>query len=364
MQAENRPFFRRWTACLICALPVGSIAPRLTPTVSNIGRFEPFQSFGIPRTGAYGMDTFQISGYTFLALANFFGNESVVYKWNGSAFALHQPLPSHAGHAFKHFEMPLERGSSRTSHFLALANYRTGFKPGDPQGWPQGPWFWPPKQTNSTIFRFDESTQRFVRFQSLETSFANAWTAFLIRGQTYLAVANSHSLAAAGKMNSTVYRYDGVAQQFVAVQAITTYTGLDVESFTIRNQTYLAFANTESKAAGFLVKSAIYRWSDAEAKFVLLQLLPTSAATGITFFAVPDAAEPFLAVANRYGKTGHRENSMIFQWHPELDLFRLLQSIPTKGMPFCHVLDLPAYLLRLSALLLLLQLQLRLTSPR
>ena len=62
------------------------------------------------------------------------GNRSTIHRWDGQKLALWQTVPSHAGHAWRSFEMD-------GAHFLALANYRVGFAVGDPNGWPQGPWF-------------------------------------------------------------------------------------------------------------------------------------------------------------------------------------------------------------------------------
>ena len=180
--------------------------------------------------------------------------------------------------------------------------------------------------TISTIWRFNGTA--FVEFQAVETAGANAWCAFEIDGQHFLAVANSHDglLNASSPVNSTVLRYDG--RRFVTHQQIPTYMGLDIESFRIDNETYLAIANTESKAEGFSVKSPVLKWSREQARFMPFQLLTTSAATGVTHFAIGDT--DFLAVANRYGRTGHRERSPIFRWRPGKG-FELFQTVQTKG---------------------------------
>eukprot|EP01049_Picozoa_sp_SAG25_P003195 SAG25_NODE_181_length_12544_cov_32.416472_2_plen_1608_part_00 len=296
--------------------------------LSSTGKFVPLQLFGVPRTGGYGLESFNIGDSHYLALANFFGNDSVIYTWNGTRFVHFQTLPSHAGHAFRHFQV-------NGDDYLALANYRTGFAPGDPNGWPAGAWFVPPRQTNSSLWKWSSSEGQFVEFQSLETSFANAWTAFSIGGRSYIAVANSHSRnGSTGKTNSTVYEYSSASGRgraaFEPVQSIVTYSALDVESFQIDGDTFLAFANSQSASEGFLVNSSIYKWSDTQARFVLWQLLATSAATGITFFTV-SADHQLLAIANRYGKTGHRENSVIFRWQKQQQRFEVFQSIPTQG---------------------------------
>jgi hypothetical protein len=300
--------------------------------MASPGRFVALQSFGTPRTGGYGLEAFAIAGHSFLALAEFFGNQSTIYRWNGTGFAPHQIIPSHAGHAFRHFTIDGQ-------DFLALANYRTGFSSKDPQGWPRGPWFFPLKQTNSTIWRYNASTQQFDEFQSLATSFANAWSAFSIRGRSYIAVANADSLTAVdnndkytGGTNSTVYQYDHSAAKFEVVQQISTRSALDIESFDIGNQTYLAVANTESKEAGFLVQSPVFRWSEQQQRFECIQLLNTTGATGVTFFNIPGPrGGEFLAVANRWGKTGHRENSVIYSWDKQHGQFATFQVMPTKG---------------------------------
>jgi hypothetical protein len=299
---------------------------------SPAGRFVALQSFGTPRTGGYGLDAFAIDGHSYLALAEFFGNQSTIYRWNGTGFAPHQTIPSHAGHSFRHFTIGGQ-------NFLALANYRTGFSPKDPQGWPRGPWFFPLKQTNSTIWKYNASTQQFDEFQSLATSFANAWSAFSIHGRSYIAVANADSLSAVdnqdkytGETNSTIYQYDHSAAEFQVVQQISTRAALDIESFVIGNQTYLAVANTESKEAGFLVQSPVFRWSEQQQRFERIQLLNTTGATGVTFFSVPGPrGGDFLAVANRWGKTGHREHSVIYSWDQQQGQFVTFQVVPTKG---------------------------------
>ena len=180
--------------------------------------------------------------------------------------------------------------------------------------------------TISTIWRFNGTA--FVEFQAVETAGANAWCAFEIDGQHFLAVANSHDglLNASSPVNSTVLRYDG--RRFVTHQQIPTYMGLDIESFRIDDETYLAIANTESKAEGFSVKSPVLKWSREQARFMPFQLLTTSAATGVTHFAI--GGTDFLAVANRYGRTGHRERSPIFRWRQGKG-FELFQTIQTKG---------------------------------
>ena len=71
--------------------------------------------------------SFNITGHTFLAFANFYSgskhnSDSFIYKWNGNTFVLFQSIPGRGGIAWFPFVI-----SGRT--YLGLANHN-----GDGQG--------------------------------------------------------------------------------------------------------------------------------------------------------------------------------------------------------------------------------------
>ena len=276
-----------------------------------------------------------MDGVAHIALASFFGNHSFIYRFDAGKgrYELSQRVESHAGHAWRHFAIAGET-------YLALANYRTGFPMDDPiYSWPKGSWFSPTvTRTNSTILRHNGS--QFTEVQSIPTCGANAWTAFEVGGVMHLAVANAHNCTATaghydGTANSTVFAFSSSAGRFEAVQQLTTHAALDIEAFVIDDVTYLAVANAQLGAA-FDVPSTVYRYSPEERKFIEHQQLATTAATGIEHFVLPGGTH-FLAVANRYGPAGHRENSTLFRWQPSSDpragnyAFVPFQNLATKG---------------------------------
>jgi hypothetical protein len=132
--------------------------------------FVPFQT--VPTDGAIALESFSISGQSFLALvsretaSNVFALNSQILRWNGTSFAPFQFIRTQGATDVQFFSL---NGQS----FLALASYQdspTSFS------------------INSEILRFDGS--RFVPFASVPTQGGSEWEFFSMGGQSYLAVAN------------------------------------------------------------------------------------------------------------------------------------------------------------------------------
>jgi len=180
---------------------------------------------------------------------------------------------------------------------------------------------------NSTIYRWDGTAGDFVLLQTIATSGAMDWESFTINGEQYLAVANNYD-GTSYNQNSEIYRWDSTAGNFVLLQSIATQGARDWESFTVNGVQYLAVANNTDGSSGN-INSVIYRWDSTAGDFVLLQTIATSGAMDWESFTIN--GEQYLAVANNYDGTSYNQNSEIYRWDSTAGNFVLLQSIATQG---------------------------------
>lgn len=134
----------------------------------TISKFEEIQS--ILTSAAWDWESFIIDGETYLAVANSSNNssgnvDSIIYKWNGTAFHDIQTIPTNGAHDWESFTI----GSDT---FLAVASYSN-----------DSTW-----NINSKIYIWDGTS--FIESQAIPTNGAIDWESFVIDGTTYLAVAN------------------------------------------------------------------------------------------------------------------------------------------------------------------------------
>lgn len=167
---------------------------------------------------------------------------------------------------------------------------------------------------HSYLYRFNESavesesSELLVKELTIATDQAQAWESFVVRDETYLAVANI------GTSASRLYRFaDWVARMYrncdefgpdpecyydvvsttESVQDISITHSFDWESFVVRNVTYLALASRSGDI------SRLYRFDDELAMLVRVQDIATNFAHDWESFVVSNVT--YLAVANRFG---------------------------------------------------------------
>ena len=151
------------------------------------GQFVKLQS--LQTYGARGVNSVNINGHTFLAIANYYNGskyniDSFIYKWDGNRFVLFQSIPTHGAIAWHPFVI-----CGQT--FLGVANYR-----GDSQNY----------NTQSVVYQ--ASGAQFTKYQKIPTDGAHDMTTFEYKGNTYLAVANYYNLTRKKyNINSTLYKW-------------------------------------------------------------------------------------------------------------------------------------------------------------
>ena len=265
-------------------------------------------------------------------------------------FEKYQDLPTKGAHAIEQFNID-------GSLFLGFANYYD-----DNNGY----------NTESYIYKLDDSTGKFARYQTIDTKGGRDMEYFTIADKHYLAVANLRNKTT-NRLNSLIYQWNGyqynVVQniptlgatsfnffkilsdlvlvvtnsyddttnsvdsviykwgynQFNRLQEIRTEGATASTTFAIKTETFLVFANSRSDNQGFSVQSSVYKWSGDS--FVKLQSLQTYRAFDVKSFSVN--CETFLAFANRRNGNSYDIDSFIYKWNGSR--FVLFQSIPTHS---------------------------------
>ena len=168
------------------------------------------------------------------------------------------------------------------------------------------------------------SSHRFEKYQDLPTIGAAAVEQFNIDGSLFLAFPSYRSDIHKWQTESFIYKLNESTAKFSLYQAIETSRGNDFEHFSIAGKHYLAFANHRNGAT-YQVDSVIYQWTGTQ--FVVYQNIRTNGATSFHFFNI--LKEMFLAVTNYFDGTTHNINSTIYKWKNHQ--FEKFQEIPTEG---------------------------------
>ena len=271
---------------------------------SSLHRFQKYQE--LPTRGAHDVEQFSISGTLFLAFSNSYGDtegyntDSFIYKLNDSTgkFFLYQTIVTTGAHDTEYFTIADE-------HYLAVANRRNGST----------------YQLNSVIHRWNG--QDFVTLQNIPTNSATSFNFFEILQEVFLTVTNALAKSA------VIYKWKD--NQFEKFQEIGTEgTGHGSTAFVINNETFIAFANYDNSRQGHAVHSTVFKWSGNS--FVKRQSLQTYGALDVKSFNIN--ADTFLAFANNYDGINYNIDSFIYKW--DGSKFVLFQSIPTRGAIAWH----------------------------
>ena len=215
-------------------------------------------------------------------------------------FEKYQDLPTEGAHA-------VEKFSIDGSLFLGFASYYYGNN-----GY----------NTDSYIYKLDDSTGRFDLYQTIETIGGRDMEYFTIADKHYLAVANRRDKTT-HRLNSAIYQWDGT--HFIVLQNIPTLAATSFNFFKILSDLFLVVTNNYNDTT-YSLNSVIYKWG--ENQFNKFQEIRTEAAGASTMFAIK--TETFLVFANRYSKNqGYSVQSSVYKWSG--DRFVKLQSLQTYG---------------------------------
>ena len=163
----------------------------------------------------------------------------------------------------------------------------------------------------------------FTKYQDLPTKGSGAVEPFSIDRSLFLGFTNAYDDINGYNTDSYIYKLDDSTGMFYRYQTIDTKGGHDMEYFTIADKHYLAVANYRSKTT-YRLNSAIYQWNGTH--FIVLQNIPTLGATSFNSFKI--LSDLFLVVTNSYNDTTHSLNSVIYKWGE--NKFNKFQGIRTE----------------------------------
>ena len=180
---------------------------------------------------------------------------------------------------------------------------------------------------NSYIYQWNSATSDFDVLQGIATEGARNFESFVIDGETYLAVANYRN-DSSYNIDSKIYQWNTTTNQFDEVQAIATSGAADFESFVIDGETYLAVANYYNGSTRNR-DSKIYQWNSTTSQFDEIQAIATNGAFDFESFVID--GQFYLAVANYYSDSTNILDSKIYKWNSSINQFEEEQSIATVG---------------------------------
>lgn len=276
---------------------------------STSGRFEVMQE--LDTNSAMDWEAFTLDGVSYLAVANYkVGNtrnvKSRIYRYSviSDQFEVEQQIDTNGARDWEAFV-------SNGTTYLVVANESNDTS----------------YNIMSRIYRYSETSGNFTVVQEVDTTGAFDWEAFTLDGNTYLALANYYD-GSTYNLQSHIYRYSPISDQFEMVQAIDTHGAVDCEALTIDGDAYLVFANSDDDLTSNIM-SRIYRQSPVSDTFELLQEVDTSGAYGWEAFTVNGAT--YLAVANYHSDGVYNIKSRIFRYSATSDRFDEVVAIDTNG---------------------------------
>jgi EPTP domain len=271
--------------------------------------FEKFQR--IPTKGAFDWEFFEINGEAYLAVANSMDEttkshitNSVIYKWMKETDCLDcfietnecveeiQEIETTGAVDWESFEID---GVT----YLAVANFQDSNE-----------------NIPSEIFKWDEENNIFISWQVLETNGAYDFESFSIDGDVYLAVANDYDFVArTHNIDSIIYKWDKISDQFIYYQGILTKGARDWKYFEVNGKHFLVVANhgeSYTSPANWNVSSYIYEWDGSY--FNPIDEIEISTNGAIDWEALEIDGQTYLAVANAYDGTSYDINSKIYKF--------------------------------------------------
>jgi hypothetical protein len=297
--------------------------------------------------GAIRWSSFSMHGMTYLAMANLLNEtgyniQSAIYRFDPAAaqFTLWQSFDTSGATELLHFRAPLA-SANRSVDFIFVTNSFNGTS----------------RAIQSDLYRYDDATARFVLHQQLPTVGARQARAFTWANDTYLAVANFFD-GKTHNIDSSVFRLDPVTERFIFFQRLPTSGASSVTVVHAPGALLLALSNYFDDTSHVL-PSQIFRMDPASNQFVPWQQITTSGAWSWRAFTINTTlssaiqtwttsmgtsssstngngaaggpASIFLAVANSFDGVGDTPPSAVFRLNPDTLLFEPFQNISTIG---------------------------------
>eukprot|EP00042_Codosiga_hollandica_P054658 m.744977 g.744977 ORF g.744977 m.744977 type:complete len:468 (+) comp58953_c1_seq42:980-2383(+) len=259
-----------------------------TPTV--------FQN--IATLGAAMLRQFVIDGESYLAIAQYHNDfsrniSSVVLKFNGTAYALHQSIPTLGALGIAYLD-----DTARSGHrFLVFGNHYDGTR----------------FVLNSEVLVWNTTAKLFEHLQFIQTNAAYA-AELRVNGVAHL------YLAFTGGRVSHVLRYNGT--RFVVVQNVSATWSTHLKPFRIGTSEYLASGLN-------LTAVQVLKFNNSSQQYEQFQTIAADASHGFEAFDVGGCTYLYVSSSESGGQTAL--NSEILRWDATKQQFVHVQYIPTIG---------------------------------
>lgn len=170
----------------------------------------------IATNGAYEVETFVESGQYYLAIANFMGTESKIYRWVDAAtgFDVNNPINVITTAAATDFESFV----INDQQYIAVAN--VGGATSYIYKWNSTL----ESETGAGVGSFDEATAQAINVQGIVD-----WESFVMDGEQYLSAMIHHN-GTTYSNNSLLYRFDTTTGQFVEAKQVSKNFGTDEDT--------------------------------------------------------------------------------------------------------------------------------------
>lgn len=267
-----------------------------------------------PTVGAHGVEHFAHAGHNYLAIPNYYGGDTAIYRWKGSKFEELQRLKTDGAGSVDVFTI----GSNQ---MLGIAEFNVGV---------------------AAIYRLegDYPKERFVSWQRIQAPGVGAMATFSVDsdggGRQLLLVAASYVTRSTGwRTRSPVFALNAAGTAFEQHSDVGTVGAHDVEIASIGARHFVFFSNDKDERTTHQ-ESELFEWLGGfpGGRLESRQRVPTDGAHAAEFFSAPGGGRHFLAVANlgdRQANT-YRRSSVVYELDPSSTKpLKRVQQLPTLG---------------------------------
>eukprot|EP00931_Biecheleriopsis_adriatica_P116468 TRINITY_DN92108_c0_g1_i1.p1 TRINITY_DN92108_c0_g1~~TRINITY_DN92108_c0_g1_i1.p1 ORF type:complete len:460 (-),score=89.25 TRINITY_DN92108_c0_g1_i1:70-1413(-) len=272
--------------------------------------------------GAHGVDHFKYDGRHYIAIPNYYGGDSVIYRWSGSKFQELQRIKSDGAGSIEAFTI----GSKQ---MLGIAEFNVGI---------------------AAIYVLEGSypNERFESWQRVPAPGVGAMTTLSVDAddgsQQLLLIAASYVTRQTGwRTRSPVFALNKAGTSFEQHHDVATVGAHDVEVTSIDGRRFVFFSNDKDERTT-RQDSELFEWVGGFplGRLQSRQRVATDGAHAAEFFSSAEGERHFLAVANLGDReTGkYRRDSVVYELDPVSSVsdkpLKRLQQLPTLGATdFC-----------------------------
>eukprot|EP00928_Gymnodinium_smaydae_P080735 TRINITY_DN64381_c0_g1_i1.p1 TRINITY_DN64381_c0_g1~~TRINITY_DN64381_c0_g1_i1.p1 ORF type:complete len:401 (-),score=58.87 TRINITY_DN64381_c0_g1_i1:1142-2344(-) len=272
-----------------------------------------------PTVGAHGVEHCVHSGQDYLAIPNYYGSDTAVYRWDGSRFNELQRIKSDGAGSVEFFR-------SGGQQFLGIAEFNLGV---------------------ASVYRLEGEypNERFKPWQRIEAPGIGAMATMVVDredgGKQLLLLCASYVTRQTGwHTRSPVFALNAAETAFERHHDVGTVGAHDVEVASVRGRKFVFFSNDKDERTT-VQSSELFEWVGAfpSGRLESRQRVQTDGAHAAEFFSDPNGHRYFLAVANLGDRQAgtYRRDSVVYELDPSASIpLSVVQRLPTLGATdFC-----------------------------